>query len=239
MRKYTLLIALLFSLAGFSQSSHFALNMGAAIPFGDFASNGDYLSNGYAKTGFNLSFEGNYIPTWYFGVGGSLSFSNFNMDQDKMLVDYLEFIDAEFPELPDNTEVRIGVGHWNYINILIGPTLALPTDFVQFNIKALFGPSVIVPPGGSIEFINGDQRYYTCSTKQTVGFGYQFGTDIIYTMQGNYSLMLGASYFGTRAKYDTSTDFAEQVSGGTDATTSEKDVKIHAVQVTLGLAFLF
>lgn len=239
MKRSIIIFALFFTLGGFAQKSHLGLSMGPTLPLGDFASTGNYLQNGYAKTGFNLAFEANYIPTWYFGIGATLNFANNGVDKETALKDYLEYIDEiDVPDIPEDADITFGLGNWSYVNILVGPTLALPTDFFQFNVKALFGASILMPPSGSIEIVYAEQYYTTYNNHQFVSFGYQLGADVIYKMGGSYSLKLGADYFSSNAKYDVNTDIGAAITDR-EVITAEKNFQVSSTHITIGLAYLF
>lgn len=241
MRKNILLFAMIISLATAAQDSHMDISMGGTMPLGDFASTGDFLQSGYAKPGFCLTFDGNYIPTWYFGVGATFSFSSLGVDKEAATKDYFDFItggDDPIIDIPEGTEIAFGMGNWSYVNCLVGPTFTLPGDIFQVSVKALFGASFIMPPAGSIEVLYEDQHYMTYNKDQKVGFGYQFGTDLIYMMRGGYSLKIAGDYFGTRTQYDVVTDFGE-IDVTEEIASAEKDIKIQSVQLTIGLAYMF
>jgi len=172
------LIVLLFLYSGVkAQDSHMALNMGPSVPLSDFAAMDDYKSNGYATPGFVLSFEGNYIPTWYFGVGAAITFSTNYPNQDSMLVglvDELRAIDG-LPNIPEEFETDFSIGNWSYVNFLVGPTFAYPAGKFQFNVKALIGMSVVMPPNQTLTLIADNNVIQANSDVQRIKFCYNVG----------------------------------------------------------------
>lgn len=220
-----------------AQDSHMALNMGPSIPLSDFAAIDNYKSNGYATPGFVLSFEGNYIPTWYFGIGGALTFSTNYPNQDSMLtglVKELEALDG-LPNFPEDMKTDFNIGNWSYANFLIGPTFAYPAGNFQFNFKALIGMSIIMPPNQTLMLFYNDNAVNASSDVQNVKFAYNIGTDIIMKMSGSYSIKLGLEYFSTQTNHSVDIGLNDEVK----LPSIERDIKINAIHATLGLAYLF
>jgi len=219
----------------FGQSSHMGLSMGPSFPVGDFSKTGDYKTNGYAQTGFDLSFDANYIPTWYFGVGGELLFSSNYPNSDTMLYDLL----AELYDLgvrpPQNGVPDFSIENWSYVNIMVGPTLALPAGKIQFNLKTYLGISIIMAPTQTIAIEYETETIAGYSSPQSVAFCYSIGSDIIYKLSGNYSIKLGAEYFHTKTDYDVEIAYDDD----RKLPVISREVKINSIHTTIGLAYLF
>ncbi len=235
MKKYLITLLLLTSLMGYSQKGHIGLSMGPAFPLNDFSNIDSYTSNGYATTGFNLSFEGNYIPTWYFGIGGALTFATNYPNQDSMLVGLIEVLrEMDVPPIPEDIDAVFTIGNWSYINILVGPTLALPVGKLQFNLKALLGLSMVMPPNQTLNLLYNDNHIYTYSDVQTVSFCYNLGADIILKLNGNYSIKFGTEYFHTSTEYDVEFSYNDS-----SLPIIKRSIDIDAIHSTVGLAYLF
>lgn len=228
---------LLCTLIGFAQKSHIALNMGPSFPIKNFAGINDYSTNGYALPGFNLSFDANYIPTWYFGIGGNLSFNSNGLNQDSMLTGFINkaMVIDEMPYIPEGIEPELTLGQWVSVNLMVGPTFSYPAGMVQFKVNTFIGFSSVIPPSQLLTLYYEDSQLTAYSAKQSPNFCYSFGTDIIFDFDRNYSLKIGAEYFHTKANYsvDILKDF--------DATIASipREIEIEAIQATLGLAYLF
>jgi hypothetical protein len=235
MKKGLFIVIFLMSLTAFSQNSHMGLSMGPSFPVGDFSGEGNYKTNGYAKPGFDLSFDANYIPTWYFGIGGQLLFASNYPNSDTMLYDLLlELYDLGVrPPLEGNTDFSIE--NWSYVNVMIGPTLALPAGNFQFNIKAYLGISFVMSPSQSIAIKYDTETIAGYSSPQNVAFCYSLGSDIIYKLNGNYSLKIGAEYFHAKTDCDLELAYDDD----RKLPVIHREIKIGSIHTTIGLAYLF
>lgn len=220
----------------FSQDSHLALSMGPSFPLGDFASIDSYTSNGYATNGFYLSFDGNYIPTWYFGIGGQLAFGTNFPNQDSMLSGLIdELRNMDIPPIPEEIPATFTIGNWSYVNLMVGPTVALPAGSFQFNFKALLGISIVMPPNQTLTLEYDNNIISGYSDTQNIKFAYSLGSDIIYKLGGSYSIKVAAEYFHTSVDYDA--EF--KLDDSTDLTPINRSMAINSVHTTIGLAYLF
>ncbi len=242
MYRIIVLFLVISRLPVFSQDNNLSVNMGVAVPLGDFAQTGSFLEKGYAQTGFNLNIDGVYIPTWYFGIGANVSFSTFVLDDKAVGADLLELIEnlPDLPDLPDNIDTRIDVGTWSYANFMLGPVFAYPVSNFQFNVKALVGLSVLMPPGSELNISNNDtgEQIRSYSETQNIRFGYLLGTDVIYKMSGSYSLKLGGEYFHSKTNYDVN---FSRINDNTEIEleTQTSNINIDALHLTVGIAYLF
>lgn len=240
MRSLFFVLALIaFSNTGFAQKDHLSLSMGLAQPLGDFAAKNVLYRNGFAQPGFNLSFEGNYIPRWYLGVGGAVSFSTnylYNNDFFDLLVEDIN--QQSTPDIPDSTLISYESNKWSYVNMMVGPTLAIPGEHLQLNLKAFAGLSVIFPPSQNLEVSFDDSQYNHSAETQSVSLCYSIGADLIYKLQRNYSVKLGAEYVAMQAENKTKLSYTEFGSTQILPGTNQK-VTIQALHFTVGLAYLF
>jgi hypothetical protein len=237
--RFSILLFFALTTTVFAQKNHLSLSMGLAQPLGDFALANNLYSDGYAQPGFNLAFEGNYIPRWYVGVGGAVSFAT-NFSQNSQLFNALvEDINAySTPNIPDSTLIYYEHEKWSYVSFLVGPTLALPGERIQLNLKAYAGFCVVLPPTQHMEIVFDDSKYYRSGDAQNVAFCYALGTDLIYKLKGNYSLKLGAEYFSTKSESSNKLSYSED-NDITQLVVPNKTVEIRALHLTLGLAYLF
>lgn len=234
MKRILIILMVVSSIALNAQDNHMAISMGLAMPLGDFATTGKFLENGYTDPGFNLNIDGCYIPTWYFGIGGNISFSTFGLQEEKVKNDLIDLIQT-IPEIPGlDTVTNFNADTWSYANFLVGPVFALPVGKFQFNAKALFGLSVLMPPSNALDFIYNGEEYTTYNELQNARFGMLFGADIIYKLSSTYSMKIGADYFRSKTKYDVSFDYVE-----TEITSFTSNVQVEAMHFTLGIAYLF
>lgn len=106
------------------------LSAGPSFPIGDFSSTDLNNENaGYAKIGFILDLQGAYHITKNFGVGGSVFYSHYSID-DQKLKDQL--VGEGLP-----SDINLSVDHWQYYGLVVGPvgtTNLSPRTFVDFSI---------------------------------------------------------------------------------------------------------
>lgn len=236
MKNIAIFILLISSMYSFGQNSHLALSMGPSFPLGDFAAITDYTTTGYATNGFYLSFDGNYIPTWYFGIGGNLAFGTNAPNQDSMLNGLIdELRDMNVAPIPDDIETIFSIGSWSYINLMVGPTVALPAGKLQFNMKAFIGMSVIIPPNQTLVLKYDNNTIVGYSDTQNASFSYSIGGDIIYELGTSYSVKISAEYFHTSTEYDVEFGLDDTI----DLPSITRSITLNSINSTIGLAYLF
>lgn len=236
---FLFLVFFVVSSAVFAQKNHVSLSMGLAQPLGDYASGSDLYAHGFAQPGFALSFEGNYIPRWYIGLGGALSFTTNYTQNNKLFHALLDAINAyQTPNIPDSTPIYYEHEKWSTVSFLAGPTLAVPGERLQWNIKAFAGFCVVLPPTQEMEIVFDQSSYNRSGEAQSVSFCYLLGTDIIYKLNTNYSIKIGAEYMATHSESANMLVYTEN-NTTTTLTVPDKTVEISALHFTLGLAYLF
>lgn len=236
MKKYIGILFLFMGAMSFAQDSHLGLNMGPSFPTGSFAQIDDYNTNAYAQPGFILSFDANYIPTWYFGIGGALSFGTNYPNQDSMLsglIEELRELDG-LPNIPEEADALFTIGNWSYVNVLVGPTFAYPAGKLQFNLRALIGLSLVMPPNQTLTLTYDDNIISGYSDTQTANFCYSLGADIIFKLSGSYSLKLGTEYFHTRSEYAMDINYQDNALSSID-----RKIDISTIHTSIGFAYLF
>ncbi|MGD9991896.1 MAG: hypothetical protein AB7S69_01245 [Salinivirgaceae bacterium] len=234
-----ILISTLFSFSASAQKNHVSLSMGLAYPLSEYAESNDYYSHGFANPGFNLSFEGNYIPLWYVGVGGAASFTTNYTQSDKYFEALVDAINRNpVSQIPDETLVLHETDRWSYVNLVVGPTLAIPLNRLQWNIKGFAGISIILPPTQSLIIPAEIGSYSHSGDAQNIAFSYLLGTDLIYKLMKNYSIILNAAYTHTQSKSQSNLSYTvdEQT---TILSPFNKTTDIQSIHLTLGLAYLF
>lgn len=236
---YAVLILLLYSFLASAQKNHVSLSMGLAYPLSEYAESDDYYSHGYASPGFNLSFEGNYIPLWYVGVGGAASFTTNYTQSNKYFVALVDAINRNpVSQIPDETIVFHETDRWSYVTLVAGPTLAIPLNRLQWNVKCFAGISIIFPPTQSLIIPAEIGSYSHSGDAQNIAFSYLLGTDLIYKLMKNYSIILNAAYTQTQSKSQSNLSYT--VDGQTTKLSPlNKTTDIQALHLTLGLAYLF
>lgn len=116
--------------AGYEKKAFLTISAGPSFPLSDF--NSKSLTNdhaAFAKTGFNIDLKGGYHITKNYGVAGSLFYSLYSFDEQK-LKDLL--VQEGWP-----SEVSFSMDHWKYFGVVVGPTITWDMSaktFLDFDI---------------------------------------------------------------------------------------------------------
>ena len=204
--KYGLLIMLcfLFVMGNAQRNDNFmSIAMGASIPMSDFAStSAENRDAGYATTSFALGFDGAYLFTKNFGLGGAVLLSNNSVARTQLRDNLLTRIEEDYPdfELPEESQISFEVGAWNTINLMVGPYLSLPANQMTLDVRALAGASFVLPPEFQVNLSTPEQdlRRYS-DIKRTVNFGYLIGGGFRFNTRANYIIRLSVDYTNTKA----------------------------------------
>jgi len=238
-----ILVFLVFQLK--SQNESFvALNVGGAIPQGDFAKNDSVTGGlGYANSGFMFGFDGAFFPDDYLGIGGTITFVNSNIDQAKYKSDLVKHINIEYPDLviPDSIVVSYNLGAWRYINIMLGPQGTIRAGNFNIDVRALGGVSFVFQPQSLFQVYdaeNGTNFSRTRSDKAKAGFGYTLGAGIRYEFKNNYIVRLSADYTGTKVSYETIDEITND-NGDIVTSTKRTDYSLSNIQIGIGVAYHF
>ncbi len=176
---------------------------------------------------------------WYVGVGGAANFTTNYTHSDKLFEDLVDVINRNpVSQIPDNTNVVHETDRWSYVNLVAGPTLAIPLTRFQWNIKCFAGISVIFPPTQSMVIPSEIGSYSHSGDAQNIAFSYLLGTDLIYKLMKNYSIILNAAYSQTQSESQSNLSYS--VDGQTSILEPfTKNTDIQSLHLTLGLAYLF
>jgi len=173
------------------------------------------------------------------GIGGAISFSTNPVYKEALLRKLKTKINQyEQPDIPSFADISFEQEFWSYVLLLVGPTLSIPGERIQWNLKAHLGLSVIFPPTETLEASFDNSTYYHSADAQNLSFCYAFGADAIYKLQSNYSIKLGANYIHTQSEKQTHLNYTEDNTTQLLEGFTKKDV-LNALHLTLGLAYLF
>lgn len=242
MKKPVIAIAMLgCTLLLSAQDNYFSLNMGMALPFGNMGLTEDVSTDGYALNGFSLNFDGAYFPWANLGIGGMLSFtSNYGETekyQDGMDV-YLFSTGVLAYPVPESAERSLTSGFWNTIMLFAGPTLNVPLNRFQIDLRAFGGTGAVLVPTREY-MVDYDFTSITSKTQQTnLRFAYLLGGGLKYEMSAGYALKLSADYLVTKSKYNLNN---QGTVSSTDLEFPEQEIELNMplLSVTLGLCYLF
>jgi len=222
-----------------AQQNFVSISFGATLPQGEYAETGDLSSNGYARTGGAIKFDGGYFPVSYFGIGGSFSFGSNVALSDSLGNDIKAYINenASGPiDIPEGAEVIYGSGFWNYINLHLGPHFSIrASQQLYFDFRALGGLSIIRAPNQELTITYNGDYIYSYSSYNNVAFGWTAGGGIRYKFNTNLALKLSVDYVQTKAKNTYTFDPVQDL----DVPPLDAEFYIKALELTAGLAYSF
>ena len=241
MRKATGILILFLagsSLQLSAQQNFVSISFGATLPQGEYAETGDLSSNGYARTGGAIKFDGAYFPVSYFGIGGSFSFGSNLALSDALGNDIKAYINENTSgiNIPDSAEVIYGSGFWNYINLHLGPHFSIrASQNLYFDFRALGGLSIIRAPNQELTISYNGDYIYSYSSYNNVAFGWTAGGGVRYKFNSNLALKLSVDYVQTKAKNTYTFDIDQDL----EVPPLDAEFYIKALELTAGLAYSF
>ena len=229
------------SLSVSGQQNFASISFGTSMSLKDYAKTGDLSSNGYAKTGGTIKFDGAYFPGSYLGIGGSFSFGSNYAQQDSLVKDmiiYLEENAGAITEIPDDAEVIYGSGFWNYINLFIGPHFSVrATQKLYLDLRVLAGLTVLRTPDQELRITYDETDIQTYSSGNNLAFGFSAGAGVRINLNSNLALKLSADYFQTKAEFVYEFGLFQPVTD--DVPPVEAEFYVQTVELTIGLAYAF
>lgn len=244
MRKISWILILIMagsSLQLIAQQNFASISFGASIPQGEYASTGNLANSGYANTGGAIKFDAGYFPVSYFGIGGSFSFGSNYANRDSLLQDVVAYIEENAAggiEIPEDADVLYGSGFWNYINLHVGPHFSIrASQSIYFDIRGLFGLSIIRAPNQELTIVYNENEFYTRSSYNNAAFGFTTGGGVRIMLNSNLALKISADYIQTKAKNTYTFDLFEGVTD--EVPPLDAEFKIQALEITAGLAYSF
>ncbi len=236
---YTLLV-LLTGLNLTAQKNYMGLSMGGSFPLGTYANEAGVNTTGYALTGFTLSFNGNYYFIDHIGFHGAINYGMNSVDEEKLKTDWVAHLKALYPDadLPDDAVIDFTTLGWLYVNALSGPVLGLSISKFTIEARATAGLSYIRPPERNIRITFRNTEITSFASGQSMAFGYQLGTGILFTPNNVTGIRLAFDYFSSTAKIDLESHIDEGLGNPVISTETVK-FPISTIHLTLGLAYLF
>lgn len=200
-------------------SSSLYLNIGPSFPMSDFASNNAGEPNaGYAKTGFNLNLNYDYMFEKYVGITFNGLYGTHKMDQ-KIIKDWNDGVDIPGAE----------VSHYQYVGLLAGPvfTGTLSPD-ANINFKLLGGVARSRSPQATYQGVVYFKQDWTTS------FAWRLNTDFRYTIANNIFLMVDLSYTQMRPDFTIIINPNE-----TNPETLLREVHVNTLNLNAGVGIKF
>mgnify|MGYP003931644487 CR=1 FL=1 len=232
--------ACLLSLYAHAQDNYLSLSMGASLPTGSYSNESGTNTTGYAGTSFTLSFDGNYYLTPIFGFGGIANYGMNSVNEDLLRDDWIAHLEEVYPdvEVPPDANVEFTTTQWTYVNIMGGPTLGIPLERFRLEFRGRIGISIIKPPERNIRITYPNNEITSFASGQSVAFGYQLGTGIVFKPNESSGIRLGADYFSSESKIDVENRVDDDL-GEPEIVTETISLPVSSIHLTLGLAYFF
>lgn len=243
MRKAIGIIILLAASAStnlLAQQNFASISFGASISLDDYAATGDLSSNGYARTGGAIKFDGAYFPVSYLGIGASFSFGSNYVLRDSLVNDMVAYIEDNTGgvDIPDDAEILYGAGFWNYFNLFIGPHFSIrASQKVYLDFRGLAGLSIIRPPDQELTITYDGNSIYNRTDYSNAAFGWTAGGGIRIMLNTNLALKLSGDFVQTKSKNTYTFGLYEGIIE--DIPPLDAEFYIRTVEVTAGLAYSF
>lgn len=218
------MVAIAITTVANSQTVRFGMQIGAAVPLGDFAKDDSNPQNGgFAKTGFDLKFVGERIFNSHMIVGVNLGYNMFGIDEEALKT----FINPSNPEKVYtesqafqnyNLQARIGY-NWSLMNDKLMLIPVLDAGLGIFN-SAYYA---FQDDGGTTYLRKGNSAMALLVTP---------GLDILYMVNDNVGLKLYGNY--QFANYKVDEQFTTIDSGIDNITNCTKSYKYNSLCFGLG-----
>lgn len=166
----------------FKNKFHVEIMGGPSVPVGQFGST-NYSSSkdaGLAKVGYNVNVNGAYQIFKYFGVGSTLFFANYYVDQSSV---------NKFLNGSASSSTTGSTDHWRYYGIAAGPVGIIPIRHNLFiDIKTLIGISHANMPTAKID-LSGSTSINSTSDNWSDAFTVKLGGGIRYNLINSICLV--------------------------------------------------
>lgn len=173
---------------------YIGLSAGPAFPVGRFGNNDfeNVSDAGLARVGYNLNLNSSFDIEKNFGLASTIFYSRYKLDQAAI---------DKFVSRTTTSSVSVNVDHWQYVGIVLGPTLILPiNDKLSFGLKAMGGVSHVNFPVIKVDVAGTNQSLVT-QEKWTDAFAWQLASDLKYNFTNKFSLFTNLGYGYMRPKW--------------------------------------
>ena len=201
------IIAILFIVSAlyannFAQDKYLSISGGYTNTLGVFAqSDFNDQESGYAKNGYNFSFESMFFFNDFWGLGANLRFNNAGFDSDvfnKYLKD--NFLNSELDS------INLISGNYTLHNFLFGPYVKTNIGgYLSLYAKVFIGVMSSYRPNQTLVY---KRPYENVQTLETVGqytgsFAYNFGVGALIKFSSRLGINLSADYIAGKPKFDS------------------------------------
>lgn len=242
MFRKSVLIVLLFifsSSVAFLQKSYFSLSLGGSFPKGAFARAQKIGTDGFAGSSFTMAFDGNYF-LGAVGVSGMLNFGMSYLDDQMLKEARIEKLKTLYQQsiIPPDASVDFVSTQWSYVNVMTGPVLSVSVPMVSFEVKALGGVSIVMPPQQNLTVSTGGSTWTSTASGQSLRLGYLTGGAILIHPHPGYGIRLGVDYLATRGIYSVHYNL-DQGSLEDNKIDEKESLDVSLVHATVGIFYNF
>jgi hypothetical protein len=233
MKKILVIILIGISLLSFSQENYMSLCFVGNSPIGNFSSNKNLLTDGFAKTGFGGEYSGAYFFSKYIGVGGNIKYISNTVDDNavkQLLVD----------EIPDDFPVenaQFGIGLWKQVSFVGGPYISLPMEKISLDVFTLIGLNIIMPPEMRVSATIDDEIFERSLSVQSINYAFDLGIALRYHIDERYSIRLFSSYYQSNSKGKVKEELDENGDGNRESTETNQSVAMQSVNFGIGIVY--
>jgi opacity protein-like surface antigen len=224
-----------------AQQNFASISFGASMSLKDYAATGDLSSNGYARTGGAIKFDGAYFPVSYLGIGASFGFGSNYILRDSLVNDMVAYIEDNVPggvDIPEDAEILYGSGFWNYFNMFIGPHFSIrASQKLYFDFRGLAGLSVVRSPDQELTITYDGNSIYNRTDQTNAAFGWTAGGGIRIMLNSNLALKFSADFIQTKSKNTYTFGLYEGIID--DIPPLDAEFYVQTLEITAGLAYSF
>jgi len=233
MKKLFVIIFAVISLLSFGQENYMSLCFVANAPLGNFSSNKNLLTDGFAKTGFGGEYSGAYFLTEYIGLGGNIKYISNTIDENSVR----QLLYDELPEDFPVENVQFGIGLWKQVSLVAGPYFSLPLPNISLDAFTLIGINFIMPPGMQITATIDDEYYEKSLSVQTINYAFDLGVALRYHVNERYSFRLFSSYYQSNSKGKVKEEIDDNGDGNREVIETDQSVKMQSVNFGIGIVY--
>jgi len=184
-----------------AQDKYLSISLGYTNPLGDFAKS-ELVdeSSGFAKSGYNFSFEMMLFINDFVGFGANLRFNNCKYDSELFNL----LLDDLFQDQFDS--IQLSSGNYNLHNFLFGPYVKKDIgDFVSIYAKTFIGVMTTYRPDQKLDYRT--TQLAPSQTLETTGelsgsFAYNFGAGVLFKFNKKLGINISADYIAGNPKFE-------------------------------------
>ncbi len=233
MKKFLVIIFAGISLLSFGQENYMSLCFVGNAPLGNFSSNKNLLTDGFAQTGFGGEYSGTYFFTEYIGVGGNIKYISNTIDDNSVK----QLLRDELPDNFPGGNVQFGIGLWKQVSLVAGPYFSLPLPKLSLDAYTLIGINFIMPPEMRVSATIDEEFYERNISVQSINYALDLGIALRYHVNESYSLRIFSSYYQSNSKGKVKEEIDENGDGNREIVDTDQSVTMQSVNFGIGIVY--